>query len=210
MGNGGHIMRKEAKGRKGESASEGEERAGRQHRPHASLAATVIARRRPLCSASSPGPPRTSRRPLRRRWEFQNAAERAGSTKEEAVASRLPPSFHPLHPSLTPSQIFHLARSVFLNGQRAMFASAGIHYPRFTPGQWDDVLLKVKADGYNMVQTYFFANAHQPKTTTWPWNMEGPNDLRLFITKAANAGLFVNLRIGPYVCAEWNAGGVSP
>jgi beta-galactosidase GanA len=98
-------------------------------------------------------------------------------------------------------------RSLFVAGQRTVFASVGIHYPRFTPGQWDDVLLKAKNDGYNMVQTYFFVNAHQPKSSVWPWLMEGPSDLRLFLTKVAAAGLFVNFRIGPYVCAEWSYGG---
>lgn len=98
-------------------------------------------------------------------------------------------------------------RSVIVNGDRAFFASVGIHYPRFTPGQWDDLFIKAKNDGYNMVQTYFFHNAHQPKLSTWPWIQDGPSDLRLFLTKAKEAGLFVNLRIGPYVCAEWSYGG---
>lgn len=76
------------------------------------------------------------------------------------------------------------------------FASVGIHYPRFTPGQWDDLFVKAKADGYNMVQTYFFHNAHQPKLSTWPWIQEGPSDLRQFLEKAGKAGFFVDLRIG--------------
>ena len=98
-------------------------------------------------------------------------------------------------------------RSLILGGERSLFASVGIHYPRFTPGQWDDVLLKAKNDGFNMVQTYWFHNAHQPKASVWPYIMEGPANLRLFIEKIAAAGLFVNLRIGPYVCAEWAFGG---
>jgi hypothetical protein len=53
-----------------------------------------------------------------------------------------------------------------------------------------------------MVQTYVFVNAHAPKTTTWPWIMEGPANLRLFIEKCAAAGLFVNLRIGPCVPSQ--------
>jgi beta-galactosidase GanA len=98
-------------------------------------------------------------------------------------------------------------RSIIINGNRTLFASAGIHYPRFTEGQWDDVLLKAKNDGYNQVQTYFFVNAHMPKASVWPWLMEGPANLRLFLDKCAALGLFVNLRIGPYVCAEWSWGG---
>ena len=98
-------------------------------------------------------------------------------------------------------------RSLLVNGKRSFFASVGIHYPRFTPGQWDDVILKAKNDGYNMIQTYFFHNAHQPKLSQWPWILEGQANLTLFLQKAANAGMFVDLRIGPYVCAEWSWGG---
>jgi beta-galactosidase GanA len=90
-------------------------------------------------------------------------------------------------------------RSIIVDGQRTLFASAGIHYPRFTEGQWDDVLLKAKNDGYNLIQTYFFVNAHAPKSTVWPWIMDGPANLKLFIQKVAAAGLFLNLRIGPCV-----------
>ena len=98
-------------------------------------------------------------------------------------------------------------RSLIVGGDRGYFASVGIHYPRFTPGQWDDLFVKAKRDGYNMIQTYFFHNAHQPKLSTWPWIQAGPSDLRQFLEKAGKAGFFVDLRIGPYVCAEWSFGG---
>ena len=107
----------------------------------------------------------------------------------------------------TPYTVTYDNRSLFVAGQRTLFASAGIHYPRFTPGQWDDVILKAKNDGYNMIQTYVFVNAHQPKASVYPWIMEGPSNLHLFLQKVAAAGLFVNFRIGPYVCAEWSWGG---
>ena len=98
-------------------------------------------------------------------------------------------------------------RSLILGGRRSLFASVGVHYPRLSPGQWDDALLKAKNDGYNMVQTYFFANVHMPKASVWPWRADGSADLRRFIGKAAAQGLFVDLRIGPYICAEWSWGG---
>jgi beta-galactosidase GanA len=107
----------------------------------------------------------------------------------------------------TPYTVTYDNRSLIVAGQRTIFASAGIHYPRFTPGQWDDVILKAKNDGYNQIQTYVFVNAHQPKASVWPWLMDGPANLHLFLQKVAAAGLFVNLRIGPYVCAEWAWGG---
>ena len=60
-------------------------------------------------------------------------------------------------------------------------------------------------DGLNMVETYVFWNIHEP-VRGQGFNMEGSANLTLFLEKAARAGLFVNLRIGPYVCAEWNWG----
>lgn len=107
----------------------------------------------------------------------------------------------------TPYTVTYDNRSLFIAGERTFLHSAGIHYPRFTPGQWDDIILKAKNDGYNMIQTYVFVNAHHPKSSVYPWIMEGPTDLHLFIKKIAAAGLFVNFRIGPYVCAEWSWGG---
>jgi len=106
-----------------------------------------------------------------------------------------------------PFSVAYDARSLVLGGRRSLFASAGIHYPRLSPGQWDDALLKARNDGYNMVQTYFFTNVHMPKASVWPWRAEGSADLRLFVAKAAALGLFVDLRIGPYICAEWSWGG---
>jgi len=104
-------------------------------------------------------------------------------------------------------------RSFLINGQRTLFLSAGLHYPRFTPAMWEDLLLKVKADGYNMIQTYVFWNAHQHKQDILDFNggygggIAGSYNLTGFLDVAKTHGLFVTLRIGPYVCAEWNFGG---
>lgn len=46
-------------------------------------------------------------------------------------------------------------RSLFLNGRRSMFLSAGFHYPRFTPAQWDDIFVKAQNDGFNMIQVCY-------------------------------------------------------
>lgn len=66
----------------------------------------------------------------------------------------------------------------------------------------------MKDDGLNMVETYVFWNLHEPTqlSGSLKYNFEGYANLTLFLEKAASAGLFVNLRIGPYVCAEWNWG----
>lgn len=63
-----------------------------------------------------------------------------------------------------------------------------------------------KQNGLNTVQTYVFWNIHDEKRGIYDFG--GRANLTQFIHEAANAGLFVALRIGPYVCAEWDYGGL--
>jgi len=98
-------------------------------------------------------------------------------------------------------------RSFFINNKRTMILSGSVHYPRSTPGMWDKIFAEMIKDGLNAVEVYVFWNIHQPKSELDEFNFSGPANLPLFLEKAAKAGLFVNLRIGPYVCAEWNYGG---
>jgi len=70
---------------------------------------------------------------------------------------------------------------------------------------WDDILQKMVQDGLNMVEIYIFWNLHEFKQGQ-EYNFAGSANWILFVEKAAGFGLFVNLRIGPYVCAEWNYG----
>ena len=51
-----------------------------------------------------------------------------------------------------PYSVTYDKRSLFINGERSMLLSAGFHYPRFTPAQWDDIFVKAKNDGFNMIQ----------------------------------------------------------
>ena len=63
-----------------------------------------------------------------------------------------------------------------------------------------------KQNGLNTVQTYVFWKLHEQKRGTYDFS--GRANLRQFLQDAADAGLFVNLRIGPYACAEWDYGGL--
>ena len=71
---------------------------------------------------------------------------------------------------------------------------------------WDTVLDQAVEDGLNLIQIYIFWNYHEPVEGQFNW--EGNADLRLFLQKIKDRGLFVNMRIGPYVCAEWDNGGI--
>lgn len=96
-------------------------------------------------------------------------------------------------------------RSFIVAGKRTLLLSGSVHYPRSSPVQWDDIFRRMVDDGLNMVEVYLFWNLHEFKRGQ-PYDLSGRADWPLFVEKAAKAGLFVNLRIGPYVCAEWNYG----
>ncbi|XP_061374609.1 beta-galactosidase 1 isoform X1 [Gastrolobium bilobum] len=97
------------------------------------------------------------------------------------------------------------SKAITINGQRRILLSGSIHYPRSTPEMWPDLIQKAKEGGLDVIQTYVFWNGHEP--SPGKYYFEGNYDLVKFIKLVQQAGLHVHLRIGPYVCAEWNFGG---
>jgi len=96
-------------------------------------------------------------------------------------------------------------RSLIINGSRELIFAGSIHYPRSPPEMWPDILEKAKKGGLNLIQTYVFWNIHEP--VQGKFNFEGSYDLIKFLKMIGEHGLWVNLRIGPYIEAEWNMGG---
>ncbi|KAL3632917.1 hypothetical protein CASFOL_025901 [Castilleja foliolosa] len=97
------------------------------------------------------------------------------------------------------------SNAISVNGQRKILISGSIHYPRSTPEMWPDLIQKAKEGGIDVIQTYVFWNGHEPEQGKYYF--EERYDLVKFIKLVKQAGLYVNLRIGPYACAEWNFGG---
>ncbi|KAK1439178.1 hypothetical protein QVD17_04993 [Tagetes erecta] len=97
------------------------------------------------------------------------------------------------------------SKSIVINGQRRILISGSIHYPRTTPEMWEDLVNKAKDGGLDVIDTYVFWNVHEPSPGNY--NFEGKYDLVRFLKIVHKAGMYVHLRIGPYVCAEWNFGG---
>ncbi|KAL9229169.1 hypothetical protein vseg_004665 [Gypsophila vaccaria] len=97
------------------------------------------------------------------------------------------------------------SKGIIINGQRKILISGSIHYPRSTPDMWDGLIKKSKEGGLDVIDTYVFWNAHEH--SPGKFNFEGRYDIVRFIKTVQRNGLYVNLRIGPYVCAEWNFGG---
>ncbi len=93
-----------------------------------------------------------------------------------------------------------------LDGQPFRILSGAIHYFRVIPEYWKDRLRKLQAMGLNTVETYIAWNLHEPKKAEF--NFEGARDCFAFIRKAGELGLNVIVRPGPYICAEWDFGGL--
>ncbi|XP_070825918.1 beta-galactosidase-1-like protein 2 [Chaetodon trifascialis] len=81
-----------------------------------------------------------------------------------------------------------------------------IHYFRVPRAYWEDRLLKMKACGLNTLTTYVPWNLHEPERGVF--HFEDQLDLEAYLRLAASLGLWVILRPGPYICAEWDLGGL--
>ncbi|MFF8616366.1 beta-galactosidase [Streptomyces sp. NPDC015350] len=86
--------------------------------------------------------------------------------------------------------------------------SGGLHYFRVHPEQWADRLRKARLLGLNTVETYVPWNLHAPRPGEF--RLDGGLDLPRFLDLAAAEDLNVLLRPGPYICAEWEGGGLPP
>lgn len=102
---------------------------------------------------------------------------------------------------------FEISEGKFiLDGVPFVVKAAELHYPRIPREYWDHRIKMVKALGMNTVCLYVFWNAHEPMPDRY--DFKGNNDLREFVRLCDANGMKVILRPGPYVCAEWEMGGL--
>lgn len=101
---------------------------------------------------------------------------------------------------------FTIEDNFYLDGKPFQIISGSIHYFRVVPEYWRDRLEKLKAMGCNTVETYIPWNMHEPKKGEFCF--EGMLDLTHFVKLAQELGLYVILRPSPYICAEWEFGGL--
>lgn len=102
--------------------------------------------------------------------------------------------------------MFEIREDFYWNNQPIKIISGAIHYFRVVPEYWEDRLMKLKGMGCNTVETYVPWNFHEPKEGEFAF--EGHANLAQFIKTAESLGLFVILRPSPYICAEWEFGGL--
>ena len=93
-----------------------------------------------------------------------------------------------------------------LDGKPYRILSGAMHYFRIHPDLWKDRLEKAAQMGLNCIETYCAWNLHEPRRGEYCF--EGFADLERYIRLAQEAGLYVIIRPGPYICAEWENGGI--
>ncbi|MDU1891324.1 MAG: beta-galactosidase [Dysgonomonas sp.] len=96
--------------------------------------------------------------------------------------------------------------SFLLNGKPFVIKAAEIHYPRIPSDYWEHRIRMCKALGMNTICIYTFWNIHEPQPNEF--DFQGQNDIVRFCRLAQKHGMYIILRPGPYVCAEWEMGGL--
>ena len=121
--------------------------------------------------------------------------------------------FYLLLLTLLPSGMFAQQKNTFeikdghfyRNGEITPVLSGEMHYSRIPHEYWRHRLQMMKGMGLNTVATYVFWNLHE--TEPGKWDFTGDKNLAEYIRTAGEEGMMVILRLGPYVCAEWEFGG---
>ncbi|KAK4719154.1 hypothetical protein R3W88_017492 [Solanum pinnatisectum] len=101
---------------------------------------------------------------------------------------------------------FEIADDMFWkDGKPCQIIGGDLHYFRVLPEYWEDRLLRAKALGLNTIQTYVPWNLHEPRERQLIF--KGIADIFSFLNLCQKLDLLVMLRVGPYICAEWDFGG---
>ena len=96
--------------------------------------------------------------------------------------------------------------SFLLNGEPFIIKAAEVHYPRIPQQYWEHRIKMCKALGMNTLCIYVFWNLHEQ--TPGDFDFTGNKDIAAFCRLAQKHGMYVIVRPGPYVCAEWEMGGL--
>ena len=114
----------------------------------------------------------------------------------------------PPEPSKSTTQpVFSESDGYFTFGEKpAVIISGSIHYPRVPRPYWRDRIKKAKAMGFNCIGTYIFWNAHEK--SPGEFDFSGNLDVAEFVKICQEEGMWVIVRPGPYICSEWDFGGL--
>lgn len=141
----------------------------------------------PISRTSSPTNPTLSR--AERYGRYENAPS-------DSILSAKPHTLSYNHQNFT------------LDGRPIRLISGSVHYFRMPPSRWRAMLQYAKLMGLNAIETYMPWNLHEPSPGVFRFS--GMLDVRAFLETAQQLGLLVLLRPGPYICSEWDLGGLPP
>lgn len=96
-------------------------------------------------------------------------------------------------------------KNFLLNGEPFRIVAGAMHYFRVPREYWRDRLLKIKACGFNAIETYTAWNLHEPREGEFDFS--GNLDLRAYLELINELGMLAIVRPGPYICSEWEFGG---
>ncbi len=112
--------------------------------------------------------------------------------------------------SITGRHTFSLGQDDFLlDGKPFRIVSGEMHPARVPAEYWRHRIRMAKAMGCNTIAAYIFWNYHEPSEGVFDF-ASGNRDIARFVRTAQEEGMWVLLRPGPYVCAEWDFGGIPP
>lgn len=102
--------------------------------------------------------------------------------------------------------MFEIKDDFYLDGTPIKIISGAFHYFRTVPEYWRDRLEKLVNMGCNTVETYIPWNFHE--TNRGEFRFDGIRDIERFISTAQEVGLYMIVRPSPYICSEWEFGGL--
>ena len=108
-----------------------------------------------------------------------------------------------------PDRIHYDSQCLTIDGKDVFIYSGAFHYFRCPKELWPDRFQKIKDAGFNCVETYVAWNWCEPEMPASPsdFSKVSLTDLDDFLKMAERSGLYVIVRPGPYICAEWDTGG---
>lgn len=99
-------------------------------------------------------------------------------------------------------------KKLIINGKPRILLCSSLFYFRIPKELWEDRIIKIKNMGYNTVDVYFPWNYHEREEENWKFS--GDRDINVFLRLLQKHDMYVIARPGPYICSEWDMGGLPP
>ncbi|MCX6223366.1 MAG: beta-galactosidase [Bacteroidia bacterium] len=100
-------------------------------------------------------------------------------------------------------------KDFLLDGKPFQMISGEMHPARIPADYWRHRIQMAKAMGCNTIAAYIFWNYQEPTEGVFDFK-SGNHDVARFVKICQEEGMWVLFRPGPYVCAEWELGGIPP